>query len=127
MIVGAIGAVYLARGSADDQDRHHREYVELACAKAKLATMSQKEAAPPDQHGLVEVPFYDLRDLGCSETSREELEVVILAAKEPPHFSYASAFLRHFAFIMALTLAVSPSVYVVVLAIGWVIGGFAAT
>lgn len=73
------------------------------------------------------VPSHDLKALGCSEMSRKVSERDILDAHAPADFSYASALLTPLATGLAITLAISLAVYGLVRAIGWVIGGFAAS
>jgi hypothetical protein len=73
------------------------------------------------------IPSHDLKALGCSEVSRKVSDRDILDAVAPMDFSYAAALLPDLAVGLGLTLITSLFVYVVVRAIGWVIGGFAAS
>jgi hypothetical protein len=69
----------------------------------------------------------DLKELGCSNEPRTVSDRDILDASPPANFSYAVTFLPPLALFLGITLAISLAVYVLVRAIGWVIGGFAAT
>jgi hypothetical protein len=67
----------------------------------------------------------DLRDVGCSQVSKSiKLREVFIA---PTLFSRWIAPVEPVATALAITLLVSFTIYAVVRAIGWVIGGFAAS
>ena len=84
-----------------------------------------EDQVKPKDNPFADLIPLDLKDLGCSGTSRKAAKREILAAKVPAEFSYASALLPPFAFGLGMTLIVSLAVYAIVRAIGWVIGGFA--
>jgi hypothetical protein len=56
-----------------------------------------------------------------------EQDVSMGEACHPPDFNWFNAFAPQAGLRLAITLAVSLAVYSVVRAIGWVIGGFAAS
>ena len=66
-----------------------------------------------------------LKQIGCSEYGDET--VTFKEAHDPPDFKWLSVFARVLGLGLAISLAVSFAVYGVVCAIGWVIGGFAAS
>ena len=112
-----------------------------ACAKAKLAAMSE---LPPPQQDLTDnlpsyakpalsdyLKSYDLQQLGCSDVSRLVSKFEIMTAGVPGSFwgylfSDISFLLKFVGTIIAIALAAALAVYVIVRAIGWVIGGFVA-
>jgi hypothetical protein len=51
----------------------------------------------------------------------------VVNAASPREFNYAATFLLWLGAGLAMTLAMSLLIYVLIRAIGWVIGGFAAT
>jgi hypothetical protein len=67
-----------------------------------------------------------LMDIGCSDKATDIISFG--EARAPPlPFSWADQFVTRVAIISAITLAVSLATYGLVRAIGWVIGGFAAS
>ena len=72
-------------------------------------------------------PTFDLRDLHCSDRSRTVAWHQIIDAPVPEHFSYTAKFLIFLSSGLAISLGLALVVYVLVRAIGWVIGGFAAS
>ena len=80
----------------------------------------QSPPLPPGFHYADERQL-DLQKLGCSESP----ETIMVSEVE--RFSYASNFVAFLGPKVALTLALSLAVYYLVRAIGWVVGGFAAS
>jgi len=80
---------------------------------------------PPGYH--LDSERIDLKELSCSE--RTELSTIgeLFDAKPPEAFSYAASLLPPLGLGLAITLGVSLAVYGVFRALGWVIGGFAAS
>jgi hypothetical protein len=69
----------------------------------------------------------DLKELGCSEWRRTVSVLEILDARPPSEFGWMWEFLSDLAKGLGLMLAVSLTVYGVIRAMGWVIGGFEVT
>ncbi len=149
-LVGAVWSVSIAFEQADRAELAHAERVALFCAK--LWFRRPKETSQPSPFDdLIRDPqakglqprspeetdafmarivghrYVDLRDLGCSEGPNSVALKDVFLATEPPQFPRASALLPPLAIGLAVTLAMSLAVYGLVRAIGWVIGGFAAT
>jgi hypothetical protein len=79
---------------------------------------------PPGYH--LDSEQLDLQKLGCSDWPQTTTYGEVFKAEPPEAFSYAASS-PSLGIGLAITLAVSLAVYGVVRAIGWVIGGFAAT
>jgi hypothetical protein len=75
---------------------------------------------PPGSHSIT--AQLDLQKLGCSESPQTIAWGEVFKLQ-----SYASNFVTFLGPKVALTLALSLAVYYMVRALGWVIGGFAAT
>jgi hypothetical protein len=69
----------------------------------------------------------DLHKLGCSDLPQTTTYRDVFEARSPEAFNYVPIFLRHFGFWLAISAAISLAVYGIIRAIGWVIGGFAAS
>jgi hypothetical protein len=80
----------------------------------------------PKFHVYGEPVELDLHELGCKPWSET---ITVQAAKDERDrsFSYPLAFARYLAIGLAISLAISLAVYGIVRAIGWLIGGFAAS
>ena len=121
LLVGSVWSVTIARDEADRAQRYHAEALDLLCAKERLAAMP-KSGQP---NVFDQFDEHDLKDLGCTGTSRKVSVREISAAAPSASFSYVSALLSPLAFVLGVALIVSLAVYALVRAIGWVIGGFA--
>jgi hypothetical protein len=66
----------------------------------------------------------NLKEIGCS--NYEQDTVSFGEAWNPPQFDWLDVLVPTLAYNLTVVLAVSLGVYVLVRAIGWVIGGFAA-
>lgn len=109
-----------------DAGRKLHAHQELICARDKIEAdnaQANAQASGPTRIGPVEP---DLKSLGCSEWSRLVSLKAILDVREED-FSYASALLIPLSIGLLVTLAISLAIYGLVRAIGWVIGGFAAS
>jgi hypothetical protein len=73
--------------------------------------------APDDQR-------IDLKETGCRDWGQR---VTYGEARRPPDFNWYSSFGNSLLLYLTITLAVSLAVYALLRAIGWVIGGFAAS
>ena len=86
---------------------------------------------PPKPYWLLHGPddaTLDLKSIGCSDSEYDTIGLGEARAVAAPFLSpWLDPFLSKFGVIFGITLAVSLAVYGVVRAIGWVIGGFAAT
>ena len=80
----------------------------------------------PIRTGEVKVTDPDLKELGCSNYSKRVSVLEIFGASRHK-FAWAAAFFHQVVIGLAITLAISLAVYVLVRAIGWIIGGFMAS
>jgi hypothetical protein len=111
-------------------DKHQK----LVCAHQRApGTEGQPWTLPWD--AFEENPFLppklddvsvSLKKLGCSELEYDAAKVGEIR-NVAPAFNWFGAFVPLFATGVAITLAVTLAVYGIVRAIGWVIGGFAAS
>jgi hypothetical protein len=69
----------------------------------------------------------DLKAIGCSERAHKVAVREVRDAAPINEFDYTLDYLRRFGIYLALTCGVTLFVYGLVRAIGWVIGGFAAS
>lgn len=81
----------------------------------------------PIEAGEVKVTEPDLKELGCSDWPRTVSVLDIFRARPPDKSSWALNISYYLARGLGITVAVSFAVFGVVRAIGWVIGGFAAS
>ena len=79
------------------------------------------------KRGEVTLTDVDLKEVGCSEWSERVPVLTIFSAEPPGEFCWTVELWSTYALYVAYTLVVSLVVYGVVRAIGWVIGGFAAS
>ena len=133
LLVGGTWAIISALNVVSEQ-RSHDEQIALVCAKKQLAAKAtpsdqpaEKSQGPWTFEEFTQPITHDLKSLGCSDVSRNVSEREILDARAPAEFHYASALLLPLAVCLAITLAISLAVYGLARAIGWVIGGFAAS
>ena len=109
-LLGGGLSLAIAIDQANDAKAMHEEQARLVCAQTAL-----KSDVPPG-HGAV----VDLQKLGCSDLPQTTSYFKVLNAPAPEGFQ-----LRNVGVLFTLTIALA--VYGVVRAIGWVIGGFAAS
>jgi len=88
-----------------------------------LASVKAEMTGPWDQW----VPSEKLSPLalGCGE--KYDADISYGEARDPPAFSWLAKFASAIAPLIGITLAISLAVYGIVPAIGWVIGGLAAS
>jgi len=120
LVIGTILSVGVAVEQANEEEAYHQKVV---CAG------QHPERWPTAPTGLLTdeqagFPLY-LKQVGCSD--KEDETVSYAEARNPPEFNWWASLLPPLGLGLAITLAVSLVVYALVRAIGWVIGGFAAT
>jgi hypothetical protein len=138
LLLGAIASLYIASETANSARRSHDEQATMICAQNALykkfyADLSREEferrvaeKLPRLEAGEDKVTDPDLKELGCSVFSRKVSLLEIFRAKAPGEFDWKAEFLLACAAGIAVTLVLVFTVYSIVRAIGWVIGGFAA-
>ena len=139
LVIGTILSVGVAFEQANRAKAKHDWQAKLVCARTALLndpedwvdvpnedTEKPAPASGVQKSDPVEWPR-DLKALGCSEWPQTATLDEIRAAKPPKDFSYAASLLPPLGLGLAVTLAVSLVIYGLVRAIGWVIGGFAAS
>ena len=110
-----LAAIYLLIGIAVTMmigDKLNFERVAFPCAASKIKQDASERG--------VQLYYYDLKDLGCSDTTYVVSPGMVLEASPPNMWVIISEWL-------VISLAVALAVYGLVRALGWVIGGFAAT
>jgi hypothetical protein len=110
-----LAAIYLLIGIAVTMmigDKLNFERVAFPCAASKIKQDASEWG--------VQLYYYDLKDLGCSDTAYVVSPRMVLEASPPNMWVIISEWL-------VVSLAVALAVYGLVRALGWVIGGFAAT
>ena len=122
LLVGGSWGIVTGFSRASDASRDHEK---VLCAHEYLAR-ARDQPSPnlklmfaPDSERL------NLKEIGCSYSEHDT--VSFGEAWNPPQFNWFGVLAPALAFNLAVVLAVSLAVYVVVRAIGWVIGGFAAS
>jgi hypothetical protein len=119
LVLGVILSVSLAVKNANEA---FTEQPGLICARDYLIKYhGSREMALEQAIGMI-----DLAIAGCSNRSKLVSSQVALDTREED-FDYATSVASAIAVGLAITLAVSFAVYGTVRAIGWVIGGFAAS
>src|SRR5262245_20806192 len=104
------------------------EQASLVCAQTALKTGAVKSKYSDMPRGyLADDERVDLVKLGCSTSWFMPTVGEIWKAKPPGYFSYTSNFLPGLGIRLVITLVVALLVYGAIRAIGWVIGGFAAS
>ena len=106
---------------AADASSDHQKVI---CAHEYLARARDQ---PKPNYKLMFAPDSDrlnLKEIGCSNDEQDT--VSFGDAWNPPQFNWLGVLGPTLAYNLAVVLAVSLGVYVLVRAIGWVIGGFAA-
>jgi hypothetical protein len=128
LVIGTILSVGIAVEQANRAKASHDEQVSLVCAQTALhdGSVKSKYADAPKGY-FADDERIDLAQLGCSTISWTPTVREISAAKPPSNFSYIANSLPGLGICLAITLAISLLVYAAVRAIGWVIGGFAAS
>jgi hypothetical protein len=129
--IGITSTIFIAGNDARDSFRRHQS---LVCAHEHTGTPNQPWTLPWDAFVKTQNPFEDLipienreislKQLGCSNSEYDTVKFA--EALKPSEFSWLSN-LAPISFGLALTLMVTFAVYGIVRAIGWVIGGFAAS
>jgi hypothetical protein len=123
LLVGGAWSYTVALGEANSAKALQAK---LVCAQTAL-----KNASPPDWGAMIDAAgadddYIDLQKLRCSDWAGSATVREVHNARPPDAFSYAASFLPPLGVGLAITLAVSFTVYGIGRAIGWVIGGFAA-
>ena len=119
LLVGGGLSLAIAIDQANDAKAMHEEQARLVCAQTAL-----KSDVP---QGYAADGRLDLQKLGCSDLPETTSYFKVLNARPPKAFSYARSFLPPLSIGVLLTLTIALAVYGIVRAIGWVIGGFAAS
>jgi hypothetical protein len=137
MVLGAFTSLYIVSETANSAKRWHDEQAaKVVCAQTALNSEQQLKllGLPPlpsgyhlESLGSLDSEQIDLQKLGCPGWPQTTTIGEVLHAKPPEAFSYTASFLPPLGIGFAITLAISLAVYGVVRAIGWVIGGFAAS
>lgn len=139
LLLGGIFSVYFAWVSAGEAKLPYDEQATLVCAqnafyKKFYADLSRDEfdrriaeKLASIQTGEVKVTDPDLKELGCSDQSRTVSVLEIFRARAPSEFSWSAVFWPPLGYGLAVSLGVALVLYGVIRAIGWVIGGFAAS
>jgi hypothetical protein len=112
------------------------KHEKLACAHAKAGTVGQPWTIPWDAFVKGQNPFNDLipldnrevslQKLGCSEWEYDTAKFGEIRDVSPK-LNRLGVFAPPLMQGLAITLAITLAVYGIVRAIGWVIGGFAAS
>jgi hypothetical protein len=129
MLVGVVWSAVIAV----DQAKKYPE--QLLCAQAALKNLSDAEVSrilPQPPSNLPPLPTgahlddgqLDLQKLGCSEWRQMTTYGEVVGGQPVMARSIAGSFLP---ISLGITLAISVALYGVIRAIGWVIGGFAAS
>jgi hypothetical protein len=115
-----IGPPYIMANYA--LDRHQK----LVCAHEHVPPIPTPPPTPkgPFTDEQVGLPLH-LKSVGCSDSDAETVSYA--EARNPPSFSWWTSYSSVAAPLLAIAAAVSLAVYIVVRAIGWIIGGFAAS
>ena len=123
LLIGGAASLYHAYADADVGDVVNQV---LVCVHDYLDKQTSQSAegknwaalfAPDDQR-------IDLKETGCRDWGQR---VTYGEVRRPPDFNWYSSFGNSLLLYLTITLAVSLAVYGIVRAIGWVIGGFAAS
>ena len=120
LLVGGGLSLAIAIDQANDAKAMHEEQARLVCAQTAL------KSDVPQGYRAVDGRL-DLQKLGCSDLPQTTSYFKVLNARPPKAFSYARSFLPPLSIGVLLTLTIALAVYGIVRAIGWVIGGFAAS
>jgi hypothetical protein len=121
LLLGIVYSLWSPYQTANDElNRHHK----LVCAREHSALWPPVTTSSDSYEEEMGIPL-NLKSVGCSD--RDDDTVSYAEAANPPEFNWWASYARHIAPILALTAAISLGAYGVVRAIGWVIGGFAAS
>jgi hypothetical protein len=133
LLVGAVWTISIAIGNANYASETHRK---LLCAYNKAGNADKPWSIPWDAFVKRENPFNDLipidnrevslKRLGCSE-SEYDTATYKEVRDVTPTFNWFGVVAEPLGWGVAITIAVSLAVYGIVRAMGWVIGGFAAS
>ena len=119
LVLGAIFSAYFAYVDATARLARHKN---SACVHAFMKSNGKRfwevYFASPDRR-------INLKQIGCSVTDYESISADEIPSS-PPAFSWLNT-VSSLTLSLGITLAVSLVIYGVVRAIGWVIGGFAAS
>jgi hypothetical protein len=123
LLVGVIISVAKGLHEADSALTQHEK---LLCANRSVLRSDRDladnpfwtETSTPDER-------LQLKVIGCSDWEGDT--VSFQEARNPPEFNWLSTLARETAPALAITLVIALAIYGVVRAIGWVIGGFAAS
>jgi hypothetical protein len=141
LVVGSGVSIFIALDQANAAKRSHDEQLELVCALGRAETAQKKvgEKQPLTDEEVLALPpegtnffdrfdkKYDLKEIGCSEHWRKVSWNDVVEARAPGEFNYFVEFALPLFIGLAISLAGAIAVYGIVRAIGWVIGGFAAS
>ena len=121
LLVGGSIALVTGFNQAGAASRDHEK---VLCAHEYL---SRARDQPKPNYKLMFAPDSDrlnLREIGCSSDGEDT--VSFGEAWNPPQFNWLGVLVPTLTYNLSVVLAVSLGVYVLIRAIGWVIGGFAA-
>ncbi len=124
-LVGGAWSLTVALGEASNAKVRHEH---LVCAQMKLKNTpapAPARAGQPKEWSFEEFVGINLKQVGCSDYDHDN--VTYEEARNPPAFNWLATFGSAMLPSMPITLALALAVYGIVRAIGWVIGGFAAT
>ena len=129
LLVGIIYSLWSSYQTANDELNRHDK---LECARehatlwppVTTSSVGDETTSSVGDDEEMGIPL-SLKSVGCSD--RDDDMVSYAEAANLPEFNWWESYARHIASILALTAALSLGAYSVVRAIGWVIGGFAAS
>jgi hypothetical protein len=117
-IIPLLAGGVLTLAFVQDANKDFAEYQKLSCAQERISR-EQSGENPYNQFGSV-----NLKQIGCS-SSDDDMVTVGVVRSSPQRFDWLERSMM--LPLMGLTLALTWAVYGLVRAIGWVIGGFAAS
>jgi len=132
LLVVGTWSVFNALNAANNARLSHDEQAHLVCAKARIAATRKTTPGQPSvrlysgEDDLSDDEQIDVQKLGCSDRAQTASFREVFNSK-PDDFNYPTEFLPPLAIGLAITLGLTLFVYGLVRAIGWVIGGFAAS
>jgi hypothetical protein len=121
LVIGTILSLGVAVQQANEEEAYHQN---LVCAgqhpERWPATTAPKGSLTDEQVGTL-----SLKQVGCSD--KEDETVSYAEARNPPKFYWWSSYASNATPYLIFAVVVSVMLYGIVRAIGWVIGGFAAS
>lgn len=123
LLFGVVYSLGTPLQMANDDLSWHQKVV---CAHEHVPPVPSPPPTPkgPFTDEQVGLPL-SLQSVGCSD--RDQDTVSYAEARNPPDFNWWGSYGRHAAPFLAVAAIASLALYALVRAIGWVIGGFAAS